>query len=124
MLLDQVTRRLGRQQRAVINDRNPIADRLGLLHRVRRQEDAAALLADVLDPAPQLAARLGIKARGRLVEQEQRGIVDDRDVQSEALLLSAGELLEGLVCLALESDRAQAVGDLLARELDAVEPSV
>jgi len=124
MLLDQVTRRLGRQQRAVINDRNPIADRLGLLHRVRRQEDAAALLADVLDPAPQLAARLGIKARGRLVEQQQRGIVDDRDVQSEALLLSAGELLEGLVRLTLESDHAQAVGDLLARELDAVEPGV
>ena len=74
--------------------------------------------------APQLAARLRIKAGGRLVEQQQRGLVDDRDVQGEALLLSAGELLERLVCFVLEPDPAQAVGDLLVGEPHPVEPGV
>src|ERR1700742_1013268 len=41
VLLDQVMRRLGRQERAVIDNRDPIADRLRLLHRVRRQQDAS-----------------------------------------------------------------------------------
>ncbi len=117
-------RRLGRQQPALIDDRDSIADRLGLLHRVRCQKDASALLADVLDPAPQLTAGLRIKAGGGLVEQQQCGVVDDRDVQGETLLLPARELLERLVCLALEPDHAQAVGDLLTGQLDAVEPGV
>src|ERR1700744_2530924 len=106
MLLDQFVRGLDRQQPAVVDDRDAVADRLGLLQRMSRQQDAPPLLPDVLDPAPQLAARLRIEAGGWLIEQQQRGIVDDRDVERETLLLSAGELLERLVRLALESDHA------------------
>src|SRR5579859_6795298 len=124
VLLDQVVRRLGGQERAVVDDRDAIADRLGLLHGMGRQQDAPALLSDVLDPAPELAARLRIKASGRLIEQEQRGVVDDRDVQGEALLLSARELLERLVRLALEPDRPQALGDLRVGELQAIQARV
>ena len=82
------------------------------------------LLPDVLDPRPQLTARLRIETGGWLVEQQQRGIVDDRDVEGESLLLSAGELLERLVGFVLESDLAQAVGDLLVGERHPVEPGV
>src|ERR1700722_7890402 len=70
VLLDQVLWCFGRQQRAVIDDRDSVAHGFGLLHRVGGQDDAAALLPDVLDPAPELTARLRIEAGGRLVEQQ------------------------------------------------------
>ena len=76
------------------------------------QQDAPALLADVLDPPPELAARLGIEARRRLVEQQQQRLVDDGDVERQSLLLAAGELLERLGRLGLEADGAEVVGDL------------
>ena len=41
---------------------------------------------------PEVAARLRIKAGGRLVEEQHRRIVDQRDGQQQALLLAAGEL--------------------------------
>src|ERR1700733_10754978 len=64
MLLDQFLRGLDCQQLAVVDDRDAVADRLSLLHRMSRQQDASAPLPDVLDPAPQLAARLRIEAGG------------------------------------------------------------
>ena len=104
VLGDQVLRCLTRQQRAVVDDRDAIADGLGLLHRMGGQEDAPALLSDVLDPTPELTTGLRIETSRRLVEQQQRRIVNDRDVQREALLLSARELLERLARLTLEPD--------------------
>src|ERR1700733_8847882 len=99
VLLDQVARGLRGQQLAMVDDGNPIAHRLGLLHRVRRQQNAPALLAQVLDPAPQLTPRLRIQTCRRLVEQEQRRLMDHGDLQRQALLLYAGKLLEGLICV-------------------------
>ena len=63
---------------------------------------------DLLDPAPELTARLGIETGCRLVEQQQCRLVDDRDVEREPLLLSAGQLLERLGRLILEPDLLQA----------------
>src|ERR1017187_6686039 len=60
VLFDQVVRRFGRQQRAVVDYRDSITDRLGLLHRVGGQEDAPALLSEVLDADPELPTRLRI----------------------------------------------------------------
>src|ERR1700685_3145596 len=40
VLLDQVVRRLRGEQLAVVDDRDPVAHGLGLLHRVGRQQDA------------------------------------------------------------------------------------
>jgi hypothetical protein len=89
VLGDQVLRCLTRQQRAVIDDRDAITHRFGLLHRMGGQQDAPALLSKVLDPTPQLTTGLRIEPRRRLVQQQQGRIVDDRDEQREALLLTA-----------------------------------
>src|ERR1700691_5854139 len=49
VLLDQIVWRLGGQQLTMVDDRDSVAHRLGLLHRVGGQEDASSLLAQVLD---------------------------------------------------------------------------
>lgn len=124
VLGDQVLRCLARQQRAVVDDRDAIAHRLGLLHRMGGQQNAPALLSDVLDPTPELATRLRVETSRRLVQQQQRRIVDDRDVEREALLLATRQLLERLVRLTSKPDLLQAFSDLGVRQADAVEPRV
>src|ERR1700733_3042786 len=52
VLLDQVMRCLRGQKLAVVDDGNPIAHRLGLLHRMRRQQNAPPVPVQVLDPTP------------------------------------------------------------------------
>src|SRR6202020_2442996 len=124
VLLDQVMRRLRGQQLAVVDHGNPIAPRLGLLHRMRRQQNAPPVPAQVLDPTPQLTPRLRIQTRSRLVEQQQRGLVDHGDLQGQSLLLSAGQLLEGLIGLSLESHVLEPFRDLVIREPHPVQPGV
>lgn len=89
VLRDQVLRCLTREQGAVVDDRDAIANGFCLLHRMGGQENAPALLSDVLDPTPELTTGLRIETSRRLVQQQQRRIVDDRDVQRQALLLPA-----------------------------------
>ena len=62
---------------------------------------------DVLDPTPELTTGLRIETSRRLVEEQQRRIVDDRDVQREALLLPTRQLLERLARLTFEPDLLQ-----------------
>ena len=69
------------------------------------------VLAQLFDPRPELPARLRIEAGRRLVEQEQDGLVHDRDVQRETLLLPARQLLERLGRFTLEPDHGKPVGD-------------
>src|SRR5665213_1561060 len=78
VLLDETARRVDRDDRPVVDDRYPLAHGLGLLHRVRREQDAPSPVAYVLDPTPELPTRLGIEAGGRLVEQEQPRLVEER----------------------------------------------
>src|ERR1700733_10692309 len=52
VLGDQIPWRLGGEQGAVVDERDSIADRLGLIHRVRGQEDAPAALSEMFDAGP------------------------------------------------------------------------
>ncbi len=68
--------------------------RVGLFH-VGGGDDHAhawALGADALDQIPELAPRERIDAGGRLVEDQQVGVVDQRAAQAELLLHAAREL--------------------------------
>ena len=65
----------------------------------------------MLDDFPHAPARLRIEARGRLIEEEQVGLIDERAGEREPLLLSAGEVLVPCVPFLLEPDFGQHVVD-------------
>ena len=71
---------------AVRHDRDGVAEALGLLDVVGRHEDRDALGAQPVDQRPQLLAHLRVEADGRLVEQQEPRLVDERarDQQSAA----------------------------------------
>src|SRR2546422_676295 len=62
VLLDQAGGCVDGQDLAVVHDRDAVAHRLRLLHRMRGQQDAAAALADALDSVPTLTPRLRVEA--------------------------------------------------------------
>ena len=68
-----------------------VAQSLGFVHVVRRQQDRAAGFLEFLDEVPQLTPRLRIETGRRFVEKEQIGIADERAGEREALLLAARE---------------------------------
>ena len=72
---------------AVVHDHHAVAQRVRLLEVVRREEDGRAAFAQHADLVPQVRSVLRVEARGRLVEEEHVGLVDDaeRDVETPAL---------------------------------------
>ena len=81
----------------MVHDRDAVAQGVGLLNVMGRQQDRAALAAHLQDRIVQLATGLGVEAGRRLVEEEDLGLVDERQGQREALPLAAGEGVEGTV---------------------------
>ena len=85
----------------------------GLLHVGGRNQDAHArpVGPDAVDQLPELAARQRIDAGGRLVEDQQVGVVDQGADQAELLLHAAGQLAGRPVGEAPQPDAVQQLGD-------------
>src|SRR5579864_1638966 len=86
VLLEEGARGIARDHRAVVDDGEPRREPLGFVHEMRRQQDRLALLHQLPQAIPDQMPRLRIEARGRLVEDKQFGIVDERACQCEAPL--------------------------------------
>mmetsp|Transcript_6528 Transcript_6528/g.23271 ORF Transcript_6528/g.23271 Transcript_6528/m.23271 type:complete len:1459 (-) Transcript_6528:109-4485(-) len=86
-------------QAAADHDADARAQRLALLHRVRRQHDrhALALRRHRRNQVPHEAARDGVHARRRLVEEQQRRIADHRDRHAQLALVAAAQRPRALV---------------------------
>jgi hypothetical protein len=67
----QVVAGAGRDDPAVVDERDPVAQLLGLFEVVRGEQDRRALGVDALDVLPQLEAQLDVDAAVGLVEDEQ-----------------------------------------------------
>src|SRR2546421_7618346 len=93
--LDQRVRWLHRQDLSVIHDRDPIAERFGLVHVMRGQHDGPSFGPNRFRQLPQVASSLRIEAGRGFVEKEDLWLVDERRRNAEALLLPAGELVDG-----------------------------
>ena len=104
---DQLGRRALRDDPAVVHDRDAVAETLGLLHVVRRQQDGAPGGLEARDVLPELQAALRVEARRRLVEEEHLRIARQRAGDREPLALAAGELADARVALLLEREVAR-----------------
>ena len=91
----------------MIHDHQPVAQLLRFVHVVGGQDERHALLLEAVEPVPEEMPCLGVEPGGRLVEQQQVGLVDEPPGDDQASLHAPREWLD-LVAGAL-------------RELDEVE---
>ena len=100
-------RGVDRDDPAVVEQRDPVAQALGLLHEVRDEDDRHALVSDALDQRPRVTPGLGIESGGELVEHRELWPADERQRDRQPLALSPGELREARLALAGETEQRQ-----------------
>src|SRR5690349_20193244 len=108
---DAVARRRRAQRRgrplrddaALLDDRHAIAQRLGLVEVVRREQDGLAQLLQRAHDVPRGAAGGGVEAGGRLVEEDQLGVAHERQAEVQAPHLPARQRAGDGVLLLLEA---------------------
>ena len=90
-----------------------VIETLGLLHVGGGHQHAhlRALHADARDQFPELVARQWVDAGGRLVEDQQVGVVDQRATQPQLLLHAAGQLARRALAKCSHAGAAQQVVD-------------
>src|SRR4051794_17941648 len=89
---DQAARRSFGDLAPVIEHEKAIAKPLGLVHEVSRQQNRLALLQQILQTFPHQMACLRVESGGRLVENKQVRVVDQRAAETETAPHAAGEL--------------------------------
>ncbi len=62
----------------MVDNADPVAELVGFLHVVSGEEDGASLTADLNDHLAQVAGRLGVQTGRRFVEDEHRGLGEQR----------------------------------------------
>ena len=86
---------------------DPVAEVLGLVHRVGGEHDGDAAVAQLADHRPGRRARVRVHARGRLVEEHQRRLADQRERERQALLLTARHAPHERAPRVVETDELQ-----------------
>ena len=74
-----------RDEPAAGDDRDPVAHLLHLAEQVARHEHGAALGAERADEVAELLDARGVEAVRRLVEDQQRGVLQQRRRETEPL---------------------------------------
>jgi hypothetical protein len=74
---------------------------------VRGEHDGPAGLVEPGEQVPEVASRLRVERRGRLVEEQHLGVVDQRAGDREPLGLAAGQVLDPAVGLVDQPDPLQ-----------------
>ena len=77
---------------AGLDERDPVAEPLGLVGVVGDEQDGDAVVAQLLDEPPALPPGGGVEAGGQLVEDDQARAADEGEGDRQALLLAAGQL--------------------------------
>ena len=103
-----------RQDPPAVDDRHAGADLLELGEDVAADQDRLAERPQFAEQLAQLDARPRVEPRGRLVEEEDRRIVDEGVGEAEPLLHAAAEGLDVGVALFGEVDQVEQVADHLA----------
>jgi hypothetical protein len=96
----------------VIDDGDAVAQLLGFGYIVSREQDGAALVFEGKDGGVEFATGFCVESRGGFIEDDQVRIVYEGEGESEALLLTAGECVEGSVCLFSNAKALQQSGGI------------
>ncbi len=80
--------------RAVLEQQDPVAEPLDLVHVVGHEDDGRAVGLALVDQVEQQSTVDGVEALRGFVEDEQPRPVHDRDAELHLLLLAAGELVD------------------------------
>ena len=92
-VVDQVARRVQRDDLAVINDTHAVAELLRFIHIVRGENDGLPFGVDLADELPKMSARLRVQARCGLIKEHHVRVVHQRGGNGEPMLLPAGQFL-------------------------------
>ena len=106
---NELARSPARDDLTVVHDRHAIAELLGFVHVVCRQEDRAPGPLELVDEVPELPAGLRIESGRRFVEEQEVRIADQRARQREPLLLAPGEHADARVALFLQLNQPDQV---------------
>ena len=87
---------------ALVDDHDPVAELLGLVHVVRGEHEGGAALLEPEQPVPQHVPGLRVEAGGRLVEHEDARLVDQRPGDGQPPLHAARQVVDLGVALLLE----------------------
>ena len=87
----------------VVDDREPIAELVGFLQVLRREEDRRPALVDAADLVPDRQPAGGVQPGRRLVEEEHLGLVHERRGKVEPALHAAGVALDAAVAASTRS---------------------
>src|SRR5438874_8128059 len=71
-IVDELARRIERDDPALVHDRDPVAEDLGLIEVVRREENGRATVADRLDELPEISPRLCIEPNRKSTRRNSR----------------------------------------------------
>ena len=93
-LLEDGLHGAGREDPAFLDHRDDVADLGELGQDVRAEEDGLAVGGELANQRAELDARARVEVRGRLVEDEQLRIVNDRPAERDALLETLGEAFD------------------------------
>ena len=96
---------------AVVDHDHAIGQPLGFLHVMRRVEERLAAPLEGLEVVEDRVAALRIDADGRLVEQQDIGVVENPGGEIEAPLHAAAEVLDAIADAIAEADEIDRRGD-------------
>ncbi len=90
--------------RAGLDERDPVAEPLGLVGVVGDEQDGDAVVAQFLDEPPALPPGGGVEAGRQLIEDDQARAADEGEGDRHALLLPAGQLPVAGVALVRQAE--------------------
>ena len=107
----------GRADRAQgrVQDRHPVAQPLGFLESMGRQEDRDAALAEPVDQLVDTARGDRVQAGGRLVEEEDLRLAEERPRKGDPLAKALGQRAAWIVRAVGEVDGLEGAPDSIAR---------
>ena len=102
-LVFEVRDRVGDHEPAVTQDGDDVRHRLDLAQHVGGEEHGAAAVPDLPDQLEELALDEGVQPRGRLVEDEQVGVVHECLHDADLLAVAVRERADADVQVEIES---------------------